>query len=225
MTAQTVTARPVRILPLGAKLVLLAAAAMAVGTHWWPLRPVRKAVWAAVGDPAYAGPWILFEHLFLNATLPAVFCALAWWALVRARLLAPPMFAVNRGVLVWGLIGGAAAIAASLAVLAVAFPPGTIHWIEPNAWKISGNLVSNFCEELVYRGFVLACLAAVFGFWPAAVLSSAAWGFSHEQYPLTLQLLIVAVGTGFAWLLRKTRSLWTPWTSHMVLDVVMDSLV
>jgi membrane protease YdiL (CAAX protease family) len=94
------------------------------------------------------------------------------------------------------VIGGVTAIAAALAFFALVYPPGTLHWIDPNPWKIGGTLVSNFCEEFVRRGIVLACLAAVSGFWPAAVRSSAAWGFSHDQYPLLLQLLIVAVGTG-----------------------------
>jgi hypothetical protein len=43
---------------------------------------------------------ILFGHLFLNATEPAILCAFGWWVLVRTRLLATPMLGVGRGVFV-----------------------------------------------------------------------------------------------------------------------------
>jgi hypothetical protein len=60
---------------------------------------------------------------------------------------------------------------------------------------------------------------------PAAIISSAMWGYTHNQYPLSLQALIMAVGVYFSWLMRKAQSLWTPYASHMVLDIVGDSLI
>ena len=101
----------------------------------------------------------------------------------------------------------------------------TARWIDPVPWKIAGNVFSNFYEEFVYRGFMLAALAAAIGFWPAAIISSAMWGYTHSQYPLSLQALIMAVGVYFSWLMRKAQSLWTPYASHMVLDIVGDSLI
>jgi membrane protease YdiL (CAAX protease family) len=77
----------------------------------------------------------------------------------------------------------------------------------------------------VYRGFMVAALGAAVGFWPAAIISSAMWGYTHNQYPLSLQALIMAVGVYFSWLMRNSQSLWTPYASHMVLDIVGDSLI
>ena len=61
--------------------------------------------------------------------------------------------------------------------------------------------------------------------WPAAIVSSVLWGYTHNQYPLSLQALIAAMGIYFCWLTRRTQSLWTPYASHMVLDIVGDSLI
>ena len=51
------------------------------------------------------------------------------------------------------------------------------------------------------------------------------WAYTHNQYPLSLQALIMAVGVYFSWLTSRVRSLWTPYASHMVLDIVGDSLI
>jgi len=101
----------------------------------------------------------------------------------------------------------------------------TVHWIDPVPWKIAGNIFSNFYEEFIFRGFMLTALAAAIGFWPAAIVSSAMWGFTHNQYPLSLQALIAAIGIYWSYLTRRARSLWTPYSAHMVLDIVGDSLI
>ena len=75
-----------------------------------------------------------------------------------------------------------------------------------------------------YRGFLLAGLTALVGYWPAAVLTSVAFGLSHDQYPLALQGLIMGVSVLWCWLVRRTRSLWAAWGAHMVLDVVIDAI-
>jgi hypothetical protein len=33
------------------------------------------------------------------------------------------------------------------------------------------------------------------------------------------------VGVYFSWLMRRVQSLWTPYASHMMLDIVGDSLI
>jgi membrane protease YdiL (CAAX protease family) len=35
----------------------------------------------------------------------------------------------------------------------------------------------------------------------------------------------MAVGVYLSWLVRKAQSLWTPYASHMVIDIVGDSLI
>jgi len=127
-------------------------------------------------------------------------------------------------VALWGVAGGVATLAVTIAFFEIRYP-GAIHYIEPKAWSIAGNIFSNFYEEFLYRGFLLVALTAVFGFWPAAVISSVAFGASHTQYPLDVRALISVAGVMWSVVARQARSIWAPYISHMVLDVVGDSLV
>ncbi len=69
-------------------------------------------------------------------------------------------------------------------------------------------------EELLFRGFLLPPLAQKLGFWPAALLVSAAWTALHITYSPVGLLEVFAIGTVFAWLLRTTGSLWVPIACH-----------
>ena len=208
-----------------ALLILSAAAVYAV--NFWPSMHVTRAGLIALGRPEYVGfKGVFLPHLLLYSTLTAGVAALLWFVFVRARILpAPRLGPPTTRHLGAGVVGGIVALIATVLFVYVLFPPNTVHWIDPVPWKIAGNLFSNFYEEFVYRGFMLAALGAALGFWPAAIVSSAMWGYTHNQYPLSLQVLIMVVGVYFSWLMRRAQSLWTPYVSHMVLDIVGDSLI
>lgn len=212
---------------LGQRALLIISAAGVYAVNFWPSTQVRNAGLIALGEPEFVGfEGIFLPHLLLYSTLLAAIAALIWFAFVRARVLpAPQLGPPTARQLGSGLVGGIVALIASVAFVYVLFPPGTVHWIDPVPWKIAGNLFSNFYEEFVYRGFLLVALGAAIGFWPAAIIASALWAYTHGQYPLSLQALIMAVGVYFSWLTRRARSLWTPYASHMVLDIVGDSLI
>jgi len=112
-----------------------------------------------------------------------------------------------------------------LVVLIATGQGSAIRWIDPDPWSLAGNVFSNFYEEFIFRGFLLAALAAVIGFWPAAGVTSALWAATHTQYPLSLQLTIFATGMLLAWVVQSARTIWAPYGAHMVMDVVLDSLV
>jgi membrane protease YdiL (CAAX protease family) len=208
-----------------ALLIISAAAVYAV--NFWPSMQVTNAGLIALGRPEYVGFTGMFlPHLLLYSTLTACVAALLWLTFVRARILpAPRLGPATSRQLGAGVVGGIVALIATVLFVYLLFPPNTVHWIDPVPWKIAGNVFSNFYEEFVYRGFMLVALGAAIGFWPAAIISSAMWGYTHNQYPLSLQALIMAVGVYFSWLMRKAQSLWTPYASHMMLDIVGDSLI
>lgn len=185
----------------------------------------RVLAWALQisGHQPYEGVWIFIPHLLFYSTFSAVVAAACWIGLARAGAMDGPPLGVSRSVVLWSLLGGAASIAATLAFLA-AMGMGQLSWPGPDGWKIAGNVFSNFYEEFLYRGFLLAGLTVLVGFWPAAILSSLAFGFSHDQYPPALQLFVAGVGVFWCWLVRRTRSIWAAWGAHMVADVVIDSV-
>lgn len=206
-----------------AALVLFAGAAYVVG--FWPTWFVRDAVLAHFGMPAYEGVWILIPHAFLYSTLPALVCALAWMLLHRLRWLGTPSFALNGGVILLGLIGGVVALAATFGVIYATGQGGAVHAPQVDPWLMAGNFVSNFYEELIFRGFILVALTAAFGLWPAAILSGIAFGAVHTQFPVELQVLIGVIGVVWALVAARAQSILAPYISHMLLDWVADPLL
>src|SRR6185436_13845046 len=130
-------------------------------------------------------------------------------------------FALSRGVVIWGLVAGVITALASFAYFAIQMPDA-VHAARFNPWIAGANIFSNFYEEFIFRGFLLATLAAVFGFWPAAALSSIAFAAVHIQYPLDLQALIAASAVLWCWIVRRTKSVWSAYVAHMTLDWIVD---
>ena len=203
------------------KLAILMIAAGAYAVGFWPSAWVRRAVLKAFGNPAYNGVWILIPHVFLYTTLSALTCLVLWLALIRLKWLEPMPFAVSRSVAIWGLICGGVSAVVAFGVFA-GLEPGAVHAAHLNPWVATANLFSNFYEEFVFRGFLLAALTAVFGFWPAAILSSVAFGATHAQYPMEFRAIISVFGLTWCWIVRRTGSLWSAWIAHMVLDWMVD---
>jgi len=83
------------------------------------------------------------------------------------------------------------------------------------------SVTAGICEEVVYRGYLIAYLTAVLGapFWVAALLSSVVFGFAHAyQGPLGIPRT-AAVGGLLALLYGLTGSLWAPMVVHAVMDI------
>ena len=76
-------------------------------------------------------------------------------------------------------------------------------------------------EEFHYRGYGLYTLTQGIGFWPAAVVSSAFFGYSHLGNPGENWLGVLNVGAAgllFCLLLRKSGNLWMPIGFHASWD-------
>lgn len=212
-------------LPTTVKVALLAMVAAVYAIGFWPSWIVRDAVLHAAGDPPYNGIWKLIPHILLYSTLAAASAAFAWMIAVRSNWLARPELGWRFSVIPWSIAAALIGLAFALGTIVAMGQSSAIHYIRPDYWSIGGNLFSNFYEEFIFRGFVLAALTAVIGFWPAAIISSAMWAAMHAQYPLPLQGAIFATGVVFAWIKRATQSLWAPWAAHMLLDIIGDSLI
>src|SRR5215510_2927372 len=93
------------------RIVLIAAAAAAFLSNFWPSPLLRDAVLHAFGDPPYKGVWLLIPHLFLYTTLQALVCLILWTVLVRAGWMPKLQLSLRWRPLVWGLGAGLISVA------------------------------------------------------------------------------------------------------------------
>jgi membrane protease YdiL (CAAX protease family) len=125
----------------------------------------------------------------------------------------------------WGLGAGLLSIAVLVAFFFATGQAGAFHAPRIDPWIATANIFSNSYEEYVFRGFILMALSAALGFWPAAILSSIAFGATHTQYPLALQGLIAALALLWAWAGQRGGGLLAPYTAHMTLDWLIDPVL
>lgn len=84
------------------------------------------------------------------------------------------------------------------------------------------NLFSNGYEEIIYRGLMLLAIGSVTRKpWFAILLSSMVFGMVHTQYGYMMRTVVALGGLVEAWTCLRTRSLWSPWTFHMVTDILV----
>ena len=149
-------------------LIVLAATAYLVG--FWPSWWVRDFVLHAFNNPPYAGLSILIPHLFLYTTLQALFCFAAWSVLARLQWMPALRLSPRLPTFGWGLGVGLLSIGVLVAFFFATGQAGAFHPPRVNPWIATANIFSNFYEEYVFRGFILAALTAALGFLPAAIL-------------------------------------------------------
>lgn len=204
-------------------LVVIAIAAYLVG--FWPNSQVRDLVLGAFHNPPYEGVWILIPHVFLYATLQALFCLAAWNVLVRLEWMPAPRFSLRLSTLGWGFGVGLLSLAIVVVFFFATGQASAFHAPHVDPWVATANIFSNFYEEYIFRGFIFAVLTIALGFWPAALLSSIAFGATHTQYPLSLQALIAAIAVLWAWAGKRCGGLMAPYTAHMTLDWLIDPVL
>ena len=207
------------------RIALIAVAIAAYLVGFWPSWWVRDSILGAFGNPPYEGVWILIPHVFLYATLQALFCLVAWIVLARLQWLPSSRLSPRWTTVGWGIGVGLLSIAIVAAFFFATAQAGAFHAPRVNPWIMTANIFSNFYEEYVFRGFILAALTAALGFWPAAMLSSLAFGATHTQYPLSLQALIAAIAVLWAWVGKRGGGLLAPYTAHMTLDWLIDPIL
>lgn len=133
------------------------------------------------------------------------------------------------GIQFWqGAVIGFGAISGLLVAMRVVgvfhFESIALHGADVWKWAISYTLVFILValrEEFRARGYALYTLAAGIGFWPAAILSAAYFGYSHHGNSGEDWIGLVnagAFGLLLCFLLRRTGDLWLPIGLHMAFD-------
>jgi membrane protease YdiL (CAAX protease family) len=91
---------------------------------------------------------------------------------------------------------------------------------ESEARAFAGLAVTaGLCEELMYRGFLLAYLSSVTNLWLAVILSSIAFGLGHLYQGKAGIAKTAVIGLIMAGLCLLTRSLWAPMLLHALIDL------
>ncbi len=167
-----------------------------------------------------------------EATLFAVFLLASYFmSRVEGRKVADyglPARRIFCGQFWQGALIGFLAISFLLAMLhfagAFSFGPMAIHGRE--ALKFAGLwgvafLFVGFFEEFSFRGYALFTLTTGIGFWPAAFILSALFGYVHHANPGETWLGAFSAGAfGFLFclVLRRTGDLWMPIGLHLGWD-------
>jgi membrane protease YdiL (CAAX protease family) len=81
------------------------------------------------------------------------------------------------------------------------------------------SVSAGICEEIAYRGFLIAYLTAFLGLWPAVVMSSLFFGLGHAYQGIRGVLKTGGVGLAMALLFVFTGGLWAPMLVHAVVDL------
>jgi len=133
-----------------------------------------------------------------------------------------------RGQFWQGVLLGFASVTSLLVAMRLTgvFHFGTIALHGGDIWKWAGIYALVFIlvalrEEFRARGYALYTLSAGIGFWPAAILSAAYFGYSHHGNSGEDWIGLVNAGLfGLlaCLLLRRTGNLWMPIGVHMAFD-------
>jgi membrane protease YdiL (CAAX protease family) len=118
------------------------------------------------------------------------------------------------GVVIVGFIGAALAAVGALKLT-----------FEPNFLLMVGNAFSNFYEEYIYRGALLAILMKYLGNKSVAVIISAlVFCQGHLHFPLPLLFVVFLAGLLWGAMVLRYQSIWPAWLSHCVMDFIADSI-
>jgi len=171
--------------------------------------------------------------VLLGEGIPLLLVLVAAWAMAKIEGGSFAAYGLPRenafGATFWeGMLIGFAAISVLLGSMQVAGGfhlagtalHGTQSWKYAFLWAAVFVVVALF-EEFFFRGYALFTLTTGIGFWPAAIVSSAAFGYVHHRNPGENWVGAFAaglVGLLFCLLLRRTGNLWMPIGFHAAWD-------
>lgn len=183
-------------------------------------------------DPGRARLWLWSGWMIILWTLAAAGVAL-WWFEERAwgalRLVVP------HGWRLWGAIGllSALAIVNARTVVKIARSKGPrrikmgnpqVEKLVPHtrselAWWVAASLSAGFCEELVFRGYLIWAFEPALGLWGAAALSVVAFAAAHAYQGWKGVVATGVVGALLTLVVLVSGSLWPAIALHALVDI------
>lgn len=169
---------------------------------------------------------VIQRGVFLTAGIGLWFTLLLWWFLSRKQgsFAASFMTRTSRiwqdlalGVLAGGLWVGLYGM--------IGWPPFSAMFVLDHSklWSIPGSLSAGFCEELLFRGFLVVLIGRAGGGWKAQVIwSSLAFGLAHVFWGPVGMLFTVALGASFALLTLWRGNVWAAVAAHSLLNLCIE---
>ena len=90
-------------------------------------------------------------------------------------------------------------------------------------WRLI-SVTAGICEEVVYRGFLIAVLAAAMNTWAAVLVAAFIFGLNHAYQGPKGILKTGLVGLALGGLFVLTGSLWAPMLVHAVMDLLAGDI-
>ena len=86
-------------------------------------------------------------------------------------------------------------------------------------WWVVTSLSAGFCEEFVFRGYLIWAFAPLLGLWPAAALSLVVFTLAHAYQGSSGMLAVAILGSLFTLGVLILGSLWPVMALHALVDV------
>jgi len=182
----------------------------------------------AAGTP-YNGPPpndVVFRGVMLTAGVGLWFTVFLWWLLWRKTCSFGELFATRSRHLPIDLVAGSLLGAGWVGVYgALGWPPFSAMFVFDTAKLASlpTSISAGFCEEFLFRGFVMLVIARAGGGVAAQVVwSSLAFGAAHFMWGPVGMLFTVALGASFAGVSLWRGSVWPAVVAHTLLDLCIE---
>ena len=120
----------------------------------------------------------------------------------------------------YGIISGI--VLATIPLIIVA-STGQKFSFKVDLYRYGINCVTNLYEEVICRGLLMACCVKYWNKLFAVVWTSVVFGLAHG---LAEKSIMIGLGAGLiAWAVLKAKSLWAGWTSHQLVDMLVDTFL
>lgn len=182
-----------------------------------------KPWWSNLLKPVLPSANILFwKHALIFSLPTALLCGSWWYFLIYKGFLPKPLIIKNfANTFKKSSLVGFTIVLFSYPLLKMVFKfPSEFHF---DLDGFLGNFFSNFWEEIVYRGLLFQSFATASGSIIAgAIASSAIFGFTHDQYPLNIQIFVGCIGFVLCMVFQNTKNFIAPVWAHNIADWILD---
>jgi membrane protease YdiL (CAAX protease family) len=183
-------------------------------------------------DPGQARLWLWPAWMIMLWTLVAAGVAL--W-LFEARAWGALRLTIPHGWRLWGAIGLVLALVITYARTIVRIARSkrrkriktgnpNVEKLSPHTqseliWWVALSLSAGFCEEFIFRGYLIWAFQPLVGLWGAAAFSLAAFAMAHAYQGVKGILGTAIVGSLFTLVVLISGSLWPAIALHALVDI------